>query len=89
MGILKWLLIFIVVSIVAILILPIPVLYAIFSMIGKGFSLLFNALTTKMNAVSAYNNTHHTTAPILPPSNASHNSSTNHTKPKNIILNVS
>lgn len=88
MGILKWLLIFIVVSIVAILILPIPVLYAIFSMIGKGFSLLFNALTSKMNEVSAYNNTHPTSAnaPILPPSNALHNSST---KSKNIILNVS
>ena len=56
MGLLKWLVIFFILAIIALLVLPVPVLHGIFSFIGSVFSKLFNAISYKLGA-SLTNNT--------------------------------
>jgi hypothetical protein len=55
-GLLKWLVVFFILAIIALLVLPVPVLHAIFSFIGSIFSKLFNAISYKLGA-SLTNNT--------------------------------
>ena len=58
MGLLKWLVVFFILAIIALLVLPVPVLHGIFSFIGSVSSKLFNAVSYKLNAGLANNSTH-------------------------------
>ena len=63
MGLLKWLVVFFILAIIALLVLPVPVLHAIFSFIGSIFSKLFNAVSYKLNASLVNNSTSHAAQP--------------------------
>ena len=63
MGLLKWLVVFFILAIIALLVLPIPVLHEIFSFIGSIFSKLLNAMSYKLNAGLASNSTSHAAQP--------------------------
>ena len=57
MGLLKWLVVFFILAIIALLILPVPVLHGIFSFLGSISSKLFNAVSYKLNASLVNNST--------------------------------
>ena len=55
MGLLKWLVISFILAIIALLVLPVPILHAIFGFIGSISSKLFNAISYKLGASLANN----------------------------------
>ena len=57
MGLLKWLVVLFILAIIALLVLPVPALHAIFGFMGSIFSKLFNAVSYKLNAGLANNST--------------------------------
>ena len=63
MGLLKWLVVLFILAIIALLVLPVPVLHGIFSFIGSVFSKLFNAVSYKLNASLVNNSTSHAAQP--------------------------
>jgi hypothetical protein len=92
MGLLKWLFFLIIIILIAIVVLPIPILSAITHAISTAFSILFNAIGSKLNAVASYNKTSNSipanSIAVLPPTSIIQNLTPSH-KSKNIILNVS
>lgn len=95
MGILKWLLYAAIIVLIAIIILPIPILYTIKAAISDTLSAIFNAIASKLGAVANYKSTNSinksNSIPATPtPPNLTiiPNKSAAQHKPNNIIINV-
>ena len=63
MGLLKWLIVLFILSIIALLVLPVSSLHAIFQFAGSIFSSLSSTLSSKLNASLQSNSISHTAAP--------------------------
>ena len=63
MGLLKWLVVLFILAIIALLVLPVPALHAIFGFMGSIFSKLFNTVSYKLNASLVNNSTSHAVQP--------------------------